>query len=300
MKTVGFIGVGMIGRPVATCILKGGFDLIVHDINPDAVAALVADGARAAGSIAEAAAAGDVVITMLPDAPDVEAAVLGPGGIAESIRADAIYIDMSTIDPGTTRKVGVALSQRGVRMIDCPVTRSVAHAWEGKLALLIGGEAAVIEEVRPILDCVADLVTHCGALGNGSAMKLVNNFMAAGIVSVVSESLAIGLKAGLSLDTIMGATGRSGTFNKILLEVLPSHAFQGDFAAGFMCRLALKDHRLAMTLAQELGVEAPVGETVFGLLEAVAAQYPTEDFTSLLRLREEQAGFRARLEDTAG
>ena len=295
MKRVGFIGIGTIGMPMAKNIVRGGYDVTVFDLASARIAEMRELGAKGAGSIAEAVKGQDIVITMLPDAPDVEGAALGAGGILESIRRDAIYIDLSTIDPATTRRVGERFAARGVRMIDSPVTRSVEQAITGNLALLIGGDVAVFEEVRPLLACMADTMTHCGPLGNGSAMKLVNNFMSAGIVSLMSEAMAMGVKAGLTLELMIDASSKTGTRNFMLQEFLPSRAFAGNFKAGFFSRLSLKDQRLALSMAEAGGVEAPVGRTVYGLLEQTAAKYPTDDFCSLVRIREEQAGIQLRL-----
>lgn len=295
MKRVGFIGIGTIGMPMAKNIVRGGYDVTVFDLAPARVAEMREFGAVGAGSIAEAVRGQDIVITMLPDAPDVEAAALEAGGILESIGRDAIYIDMSTIDPATTRRVGEQFAGRGVRMIDSPVTRSVEQAITGNLALLIGGDVTVFEEVKPLLGCMADTMTHCGPLGNGSAMKLVNNFMSAGIVSLMSEAMAMGVKAGLTLELMIDASSKTGTRNFMLQEFLPSRAFAGNFKAGFFSRLSLKDQRLALSMAEAGGVEAPVGRTVYGLLEQTAAKYPTDDFCSLVRIREEQAGIKLRL-----
>jgi 3-hydroxyisobutyrate dehydrogenase-like beta-hydroxyacid dehydrogenase len=297
VKTVGFIGTGMIGMPMAKNIIKGGHALRAYDLNPEALARMRAAGAEVAGSIAEAVAGRDVVITMLPDAPDVEKAALGPGGVLEHIGRDSIYIDMSTIDPATTRRVGAAFAAKGVRMIDSPVTRSVEQAITGNLAILVGGDPAVFEEVRPILACMADTMTHCGVLGNGEAMKLVNNYMSAGIVSLMSEAMCMGIKAGLTLELMIDASSKTGTRNFMLQEFLPSRAFKGNFAAGFYSRLSLKDQRLALSMAEAGGVETPVGRTVHGLLTETAAKYPTDDFCSLVRIREQQAGIEVRLAD---
>jgi 3-hydroxyisobutyrate dehydrogenase-like beta-hydroxyacid dehydrogenase len=295
MKRVGFIGIGMIGMPMAKNIVRGGYEVTVFDQVPEKIAEMQRFGAKAAGSIAEAVKGQDIIITMLPDAPDVEGAALGAGGILESIDRDAIYIDMSTIDPATTRRVGEKFQARGVRMIDSPVTRSVEQAITGNLALLIGGDVAVFEEMKPIFACMADTMTHCGALGNGSAMKLVNNFMGAGIVALMGEAMTMGVKAGLSLELMIEASGKTGTRNFMLQEFLPGRAFVGNFKPGFFSRLSLKDQRLALSMAEAGGVEAPIGRTVFGLLQQTAEKYPTDDFCSLVRIREEQAGIQLRL-----
>lgn len=295
MRKVGFIGVGTIGMPMAKNIVKGGYELAAYDLDPARVAEMARSGATAAGSIAEAVTSSDVVITMVPDAPDVERAALGAGGVLEHIRAHAVYIDMSTIDPATTRKVGARFAERGIAMIDSPVTRSVAQAITGNLALLVGGDPAIFERVRPILDCVADTMTHCGPLGNGSAMKLVNNFMGAGLVALVAEAMCMGVKAGLTLELMIEATGKTGTRNGMLHGFLPTTAFKGDFRPGFFTRLSQKDVRLALAMAAAGGVDTPVGRAVYAQLEETVARYPTDDFSSLLRIREQQAGIEVRL-----
>jgi 3-hydroxyisobutyrate dehydrogenase-like beta-hydroxyacid dehydrogenase len=295
MRTVGFIGVGTIGLPMARNIVKGGFALTAHDLDPARVALAVEAGARGAASIAEAVADADMVITMVPDAPDVERSALGPGGVLEHIGTAAVYVDMSTIDPATTRKVGKAFADRGIAMIDSPVTRSVAQAITGNLALLVGGDPAVLGRVRPVLDCVADTITHCGPLGNGSAMKLVNNFMGAGIVALVAEAMCMGIRAGLTLETMIEASGKTGTRNGMLHGFLPQTAFRGDFRPGFFTRLSHKDVRLALAMAAAGGVDTPVGRAVHAQLDAALARYPTDDFSSLLRIREQQAGIEVRL-----
>jgi NAD binding domain of 6-phosphogluconate dehydrogenase len=162
MTRVGIVGVGVMGAPIARNILKGGFPVTVHDIDPAAADRLVAAGATRGESPRAVAAATDVVITMVPDAPDVEAAALGPDGILAGARPGLIYVDMSTIDPLTTRRVGAAMAVRGVRMIDCPVGRTTAHAEVGRLLLMLGGDPGDIEAVRPVLACTADTFIYCG------------------------------------------------------------------------------------------------------------------------------------------
>jgi len=294
--TVGFIGLGTIGLPMATNLQKGGYPMVVHDLNPAPVAEMTGRGATALGSPAEVAAASDVVITMVPDAPDVEQVALGPQGIVHGIRPGCIYMDMSTIDPGTTRKVGAAIRAKGARMVDCPVARSVDEARAGKLSIMMGGERADVEAVQPLLSCMGDTFTYCGPLGNGEAMKLVNNYISASIVAAHAEALSFGVKAGLSLETIMRVVGSTFAGSRMLNEMLPSRAFKGDFRAGFFVRLSRKDIRLGLTLAKEMGVDTPVGRGVYETLDKTcAAGYATDDVTSMLRLREEQAGVKIRL-----
>jgi len=294
--TVGFIGLGTIGLPMASNLQKAGYPMVIHDLNPAPVAEMAVRGAKALGSPAEVAAASDVVITMVPDAPDVEQVALGPRGIIHGIRPRCIYMDMSTIDPGTTRKVGAAIRAKGARMVDCPVARSVDEARAGKLSIMMGGERADVEAVQPLLNCMGNTFTYCGPLGSGEAMKLVNNYISASIVAAHAEALSFGVKAGLSLETIMRVVGSTFAGSRMLNELLPARAFKGDFRAGFFARLSRKDIRLGLTLAMEMGVDTPVGRGVYETLEQTcAAGYATDDLTSMLRLREEQAGVKVRL-----
>ena len=294
--TIGFIGLGTIGLPMATNLQKAGYRMVVYDISSAPVAEMADRGATVVSSPAEVAAASDVVITMLPDAPDVEQVALGLQGIIYGIRPGCIYMDMSTVDPGTTRKVGAAIRERGARMVDCPVARSVDEARAGKLSIMMGGEPADVEAVQPLLGCLGDTFTYCGPLGNGVAMKLVNNYISASVVAVHAEALSFGIKAGLTLETIMRVVGGTFAGTRMLNELLPARAFKGDFRAGFFARLSRKDMRLGVTLAKEMGVETPVGRGVYQTLEQTcAAGYATDDLTSMLRLREEQAGVRVRL-----
>jgi 3-hydroxyisobutyrate dehydrogenase-like beta-hydroxyacid dehydrogenase len=203
---------------------------------------------------------------------------------------------MSTSAPATTRRVGQAMAAKGIRMVDAPVGRTVDNAYAGTLAIMIGGAPADVEEVKPILACIGDTFTYCGPLGNGHALKLVNNFVSGGIVALLSEALAFGLKAGLTVETVMAGVGSTFARNGILMEVLPAKAFKGDFAPGFMTRLSHKDLRLALELADAAGLDAPVGRGVFETLQrTLDAGYERDDFTSMLRVNEAKAGVEIRL-----
>jgi 3-hydroxyisobutyrate dehydrogenase-like beta-hydroxyacid dehydrogenase len=294
---IGFIGLGMIGMPMARNIIKNGYEMWVYDLKSAAVEETVSAGARSSDSAANAAAESDVVITMVPDAPDVEKAALGAGGIIEGIRSGSIYMDMSTIDPGTTRRVGGAMKEKGVRMVDAPVARTVDEARAGKLAIMMGGAPEDVEEVMPILRCMGDTFTYCGPLGNGVALKLTNNYISAGILALHAEALAFGVKAGLKLEDIIKLVNSTFAGSRMLNELLPSKAFKGDFSPGFFTRLSRKDQRLGLTLAKEMGVDTPVGRGVYETLEKTCdAGYETDDLSSMLRIREKEAGIEVRLD----
>ena len=295
-ETVGFIGLGTMGRPMARNIQKHGHPLVVFDVVAPALAPLIDAGASAAGSPREVAAASDVVITMLPDAPDVEQAALGQDGIIEGLRPGAVYVDMSTIDPATTRRIGKAFAERGLRTMDCPVGRTQDHAVAGTLILMAGGDAAVIEQARPVLMCMGETLFHCGELGCGQAMKLTNNCLAASILAATCEALVTGVKAGLSLDLMREVIAGTMAANAALSASLPKKALRGDFSPGFMVHLAHKDVRLALDLARSLGISTPLGSAALATLaDARAHGMERDDISSLLRLREQEGGIEVRL-----
>jgi len=294
--SVGFIGLGTMGAPMARNILNRGHRLIVSDLQPAAVASLTAAGAAAARTPKEVAAASDVVITMLPDAPDVERVALGSDGIVAGIRRGAIYIDMSTIDPDTTRKVGEAIAAQGASMIDSPVGKTADHAVAGTLTLMVGGPDEVIARCRPVLDCMGTDLFHCGGLGAGQTMKLINNLLATAVSEASIEALVTGTKSGLTLDTMMSVLRTTMAWNNALAIALPKRPLAGDFGPGFMLKLAHKDCRLALGMAQKLGVATPVGSAALASLdEGMRRGLADDDVGALLKLREEPAGVEVRL-----
>jgi len=293
---VGFIGLGTMGGPMALNALKKGHTLIVADVSPAAVAKLVEAGATCAATPREVAVASDIVITMLPDAPDVDRVALGANGIVEGIRHGAIYIDMSTIDPETTRRVGAAMAEKGVAMIDSPVGKTADAAVAGTLTLMVGGPADVIAKVRPVLDCMGTDFFHCGELGAGQTMKLLNNLLAAAIGEASVEALVAGTKAGLTLDTMLSVLRTTMAWNNQLAISMPKRSLAGDFTPGFMMKLAHKDCRLALKMVEQLGVSAPVGRAVLASLdEGLQKGLQDHDVGALLKLREEPVGVQVRL-----
>jgi 4-hydroxybutyrate dehydrogenase / sulfolactaldehyde 3-reductase len=296
MTAVGFIGLGTMGAPMARNILKGGHSLTVFDLNRAACDALATAGAAVAATPKQVAAASEVVITMVPDAPDVEKIALGPSGILQGIRRGGVYIDMSTIDPATTQRVGKVFADAGVDMIDSPVGKTVEHAIAGTSTLMIGGDAAVIERVRPVLKTMGAELIHCGGLGMGQAMKLTNNLLATVLMAASAEALVAGAKAGLTLETMISVLKTTMAWNNQLAVAMHMRALKGDFDPGFMVKLAHKDCRLALAMDRDLGVEAPVGAATLKVLqEAMDKGLSGMDVGSLLKLREDSAGVQVRL-----
>jgi 4-hydroxybutyrate dehydrogenase/sulfolactaldehyde 3-reductase len=293
---VGFIGLGTMGAPMARNVLRKGHRLTVHDIDARAVEALAAEGAARAGSPRAVAQASEIVITMLPDAPDVLAVALGPDGIVEGIRDGAVHIDMSTIDPQTTRRIGAALARRGAAMIDSPVGKTAEFAVAGTLTLMVGGAAEVIARCRPVLDCMGTDFFHCGELGAGNAMKLVNNLLATTLLAASAEALVAGAKAGLALETMLAVLRTTMAWNNQLAIAMQKRALRGEFEPGFMLKLAHKDCRLALQMYETLGAAATAGRAALACLdEAQARGLGDKDVGSLLKLREDEAGVQVRL-----
>jgi 3-hydroxyisobutyrate dehydrogenase-like beta-hydroxyacid dehydrogenase len=293
---VGFIGLGTMGAPMARNLIDNGHRLVVSDVQPAAVAVMTAAGATAAATPREVAAASEIVITMLPDAPDVERVALGADGIVSGIRPGCVYIDMSTIDPATTRKVGKAIAERGAAMIDSPVGKTADAAVAGTLTLMVGGPAEVVARCRPVLDCMGSDFFHCGELGAGQTMKLINNLLATAVSEASIEALVTGTKSGLGLDTMMSVLRTTMAWNNALAIALPKRPLAGDFAPGFMMKLAYKDCRLALQMVETLGIAAPVGRAALAsLAEGLARGLQDDDVGALLKLREESAGVSVRL-----
>jgi 4-hydroxybutyrate dehydrogenase / sulfolactaldehyde 3-reductase len=297
---VGFIGLGTMGGPMARNVMKKGHRLVVYDTHAPAVQALVEAGAKAAATPRGVAAASDVVITMLPDAPDVERVALGPDGIVEGIRSGAVYIDMSTIDPATTRKVGTAVAAKGAVMLDSPVGKTADAAVSGTLTLMVGGPAEVVARCRPVLDCMGTDFFHCGELGAGQTIKLINNLLATCIAEATFEGLVTGTKAGLSLDTMIAVFRTTMAWSSQLAIAMPKRPLAGDFSPGFMMKLAHKDCRLALQMTESLGVTAPVGHAALAsLAEGIRRGLADDDVGALLKLREEPVGVQVRLPRSA-
>lgn len=295
MQDVGFIGLGTMGGPMARNLLKAGYRLTVFDINQAALAGAVEAGAKAAASPKDVAAASEFIITMLPDAPDVEAAVLGRDGMIHGVRRDAVLIDMSTIDPMTTQRIATALAEKQVGMIDSPVGKTAEHAVSGTLTLMVGGPRDLVDRCRKLLDCMGSDFFYCGELGMGETMKLTNNMLASIIANGTVEAVVTGVKAGLTLETMIDVMRTTMAWNTQLATAMPKKGFVGNFEPGFMIRLAHKDVRLALQLAKAMGVNTPLGAgTLQTLDDAMKAGLGSRDTAAVLKLREGESGIQVR------
>src|SRR3954447_21467546 len=292
---VGFIGLGVMGGPMALNILKGGHELTVFDLNPEAVARLTQAGAKAAASPREVGAASEVVVTMLPEPQHVEQVVLGPEGVAAGLQPNGVVIDMSTIDPQTSQKVGAELRRRGFHMVDSPVGKTSEHAETGTLTLMVGGEPEVIERVKPVLDCMGKETYLCGGPGMGHAMKMTNNVLATTIMAATVDALALGAKSGLTLDLMLDVMKTTMAWSSQLGVAMPKKAFKGDDSPGFMVKLACKDVRLANEAAKALGFQPLTALGAQKTLEqAMEKGFADRDTAALMLIREKELGIKVR------
>ena len=255
MEKIGFIGLGAMGGPMAKNLVKKGFSLTVFDIVAERMGPLKASGAETAASCKEVAEKCPVVITMLPASAHVREAVLGKGGVAEGIQRGSVLIDMSTIDPITTRDIARALQERRAEMLDAPVARGVPAAVAGTLVIYVGGEKEVFNRYRPILAAMGTDIYHVGDIGSGEVVKIVNNLMVAVTTCALAEAMVLGVKAGVKPDTLFEALS-SGSGNSFVLQNhYKNNVMKGKFEEGvFPVDYMLKDLDLALSTGTKLRI----------------------------------------------
>jgi 2-hydroxy-3-oxopropionate reductase len=256
MLTVGYIGLGLMGKSIARNILKAGFPLVVHNRSRAAVQELVAEGAQAASSPAEVAAQVDVVFTNLPDTPDVEDVLLGPDGVLSTAHAGLVWIDNSTIKPAAARSLSLQLYEKGVLSLDAPVSGGDIGARNATLTIMVGGPAEALEKVMPVLLAMGKTVTHVGAAGAGQVAKAANQIMVAAQMVAMGELLVFSQKAGVDplkvVEAIKGGAAQCWT-----LDVKPPRLFAGNRTPGFKASMQAKDLNIILETAREYGVPLP-------------------------------------------
>lgn len=254
--SVGYIGLGLMGKSIARNIHKAGFPLIVHNRSRGAVDELVAEGAKAAYSPAEVAAQADVVFTNLPDSPDVEMVALGPNGIIEGAHSGLVYVDNSTIKPATARHISTVLGEKGVACLDAPVSGGDVGARNATLAIMIGGPAEALERVRPVFQAMGKTITHVGDAGAGQIAKAANQIMVAAQMVAMGELLIFAQKAGADPQKVVEAI-KGGAAQCWSLDVKPPRLFSGNRAPGFKAYMQAKDLNIVLETARQYGVPLP-------------------------------------------
>ncbi len=251
MSKIGFVGLGLMGSPMSRNLIKAGHEVTVWNRTAARMDEVVAAGATSAGSAKDAAKGNDVTVTMVGDSADVEQVVLDQDGVIEGAHRGSVVIDMSTISPSVTRAVAGKLREKGVEMLDAPVSGGVIGAAGGTLSIMIGGDRSVFERCTPILEAMGTRITYCGEIGMGQVTKLANQIIGTGTIAAVCEGLLYAARAGGDPDAIIGAlTG--GAANSWMLENLGPKIHDRDFAPGFMVDLAQKDIRLVLESAEEM------------------------------------------------
>src|SRR6185437_3835864 len=262
---IGFIGLGIMGKPMVRNLLKGGYAVVVHNRSKAAVDELTAAGAAAGGSSSGTAAQCDVLVTMLPDGPDVEAVVLGKDGVLEGARKGAIVVDMSSINPVTAQKIAAACEAKGVAFIDAPVSGGEPKAIEGTLTIMAGGDQATFDKVLPVLQKMGSTVTLTGAVGAGNTTKLANQIMVACNIAAMGEALVLATRAGLNPETVFNAV-KGGLAGSTVLNAKSPMVIARNFKPGFRIRLHQKDLRNALLAAEAMKVDLPMTSLVQQML----------------------------------
>ena len=291
---IGFIGLGIMGKPMADHLIDAGYELVVHNRNRDAVDELVGNGAAEAYSGKEVAEQSDIVITMLPDSPDVESVALGEGGIIEGAHEGLIFVDMSTIAPSVTTQVGEVLAEKGVQSLDAPVSGGDIGAQNATLSIMVGGDEDTFNMVKPLFDIMGQSAILCGPLGAGQTVKACNQILVAVTIAGVSEALTMGTKAGVDpikiVQVLSGGLARCG-----VLENRGERMVNGDFDPGFRIRLHYKDLNIIQKTSNDFGVPLPVTSEVFELFKTAMVKGRGElDHSGLLTIIEDMSNIQAR------
>jgi len=287
---IGYIGLGIMGKPMARNIMKAGYEVVVHNRSRESVNELVSEGAIEAHSPAEVARQVDIVFTNLPDSPDVELVVLGEQGIIEGAHAGLIFIDNSTIKPATARMIGGRLAENGVQMLDAPVSGGDIGAINGTLTIMVGGPAEALDKSMPVLQAIGKTITHVGGLGDGQIAKAANQIMVAAQMVAMGELLILAQKAGADPQKVVQAI-RGGAAGCWTLDNKPQRLFEGNRGPGFKAYMQAKDLGIVMDTAREYGIPLPTTSVNTQLFNAMLEMGMAElDNSAVLGVIEALAG----------
>lgn len=291
---IGFIGLGIMGRHMSAHLLQSGYSLVVFDLNPQAVASAVALGASSANSCLGVAQKTDVIISMVPDSPDVEQVALGETGIIQAARPGLIYVDMSSIAPPMAVKVAEALSAKGVRCLDAPVSGGETGAKNATLSIMVGGPVDLLDQVRPIFECLGKTITHCGPNGAGQVVKACNQIQVAMNFIGMAEAFVLGSKAGVDPAIILQVLS-GGYAQTRVMDVRGPRAIKGDFEPGFKSRFHFKDLNIIMETARAYNVVLPASALAQQLFNALLAAGRGElDHSAVMTVIEDLSHCQAR------
>lgn len=287
---VGFIGLGIMGRPMAKNLVKAGYELVVFDFNKEAVADLVSCGAVAAESGKEVASQVDVVITMVPNSPHVRAAVLGENGVAEGAKPGLVVIDMSSIDPTESKAIGAELAKQGIEMMDCPVSGGEPKAIDGTLSVMCGGKKELFDKFYDMLMVMAGSVVYVGELGSGNVAKLANQMVVAINIAAVSEALTFAKKAGTDPELVYQAI-RGGLAGSTVMDAKAPMMLAGNYKPGFRIELHIKDLNNALNAAHAISAPAPLTAQLMEVMQFLRAEgCDKDDHSAIVKYYEKISG----------
>jgi 3-hydroxyisobutyrate dehydrogenase len=294
--TVGFIGLGNMGRNMARHLMDAGYRLVVHDLNEEAAGPFVERGARWAPTVRELATATTTVFTALPEPRDVASVALGPEGILENLQSGGVFVDLSTNSPAVIRDIYTRGAELGIEVMDATMAGGMHGAVTRHLSLIVGGDRPVFERCLPLLESMSDNVMYAGASGSGAVVKIVNNMIALCASILVGDALILGVKAGVDLATLTEIIGKSSGATWRMNESFPRYLLKGDFEPGFALDLAVKDLGLAAALAEEEGFRSDCLELFKEKYsEAQVRGWGRLHSEAVVKLAEEKAGVELRL-----
>ena len=265
---IGFIGLGIMGKPMSKNMLKAGYELVVYDLNKAAVDEVAGAGAKVANSPKEVAAQSDVIITMLPNSPHVKAVVLGENGVIEGVKSGAVVIDMSSIAPLASREIAARLLEKGVEMLDAPVSGGEPKAIDGTISVMVGGKKEVFDKCYDIMDSMAGSVVYTGSIGAGNTTKLANQIIVALNIAAMSEALVLATKAGVEPELVYQAI-RGGLAGSTVLDAKAPLVLDRKFDPGFRIELHIKDLANVLETSHEIGVPLPLTSAVMEIMQAL-------------------------------
>jgi 3-hydroxyisobutyrate dehydrogenase len=299
MKRIGFVGLGVMGSRMARNVVKAGFPLTVHDVVAERIQALAAAGARPASSLAEVAAAADVVITMLPNSPDVREVVAGPGGLVHHAKPGTVLIDMSTIEPRVAQELAETVSRAGCAFLDAPVSRGVRGAEQGTLSIMVGGDRATYQACEDVFRAMGTDLFHIGGSGMGQVAKLVNNTMAMVNVAALAEAMVMGVRSGADPEILFQVVTKSSGDSYQFRDKLP-HILNRRFEPGFTVDLGHKDLSLALSQASQVRVPMAVAAAARELYGFCRAEGDGAlDCRAVIRVLERATGIEVRAREAS-
>jgi 2-hydroxy-3-oxopropionate reductase len=291
---IGFIGLGIMGKPMAKNLLKAGYKLVAYDVVSEPLAEVVASGAEAGKSPADVASKCEIIVTMLPNSPHVKEVVLGKNGVIEGAKKGSLVVDMSSIAPLAAKEIAAELGKRGINMLDAPVSGGEPKAIDGSLAIMVGGKPELFEGVKEILLKMGATAVLCGDIGAGNVTKLANQIVVALNIAAMSEAYVLATKAGVNPEKVFNAI-KSGLAGSAVLNAKSPMVLEGNYKPGFRIELHIKDLQNALDTAHEIGVPIPLTSQVMEIMQALRVDgKQKEDHSGVIQFYEALAGVKVR------